>query len=156
LKVPHKQGCRTLNQQLRDYTIIALILFSTAMLGRFFQQQKELAGGGEHAEEHAEEHAVVQVAQVAVSQMAQAVQVAVTQVTQAPVTQAPTLPQPAAAIVRRRMSGHHAVDPNLDMQATLGICVVLISVAILFETLKHKMEHDVPPMMQGVLQAMFV
>jgi len=37
----------------------------------------------------------------------------------------------------------------------MSICVVLISVTILFETVKHKLEHDVPPMMAGVLQAMF-
>lgn len=54
-----------------------------------------------------------------------------------------------------RRLGHHAVDPILDMQASLAICVVLISVTIIFETVKHKLEHDVPPMMQGVLQAMF-
>jgi len=60
----------------------------------------------------------------------------------------------AADFAGRALSGHH-VDPNLDLQVTLGICVVLITVTILFEILKHHLEHNVPPMMSAILQAMF-
>jgi len=55
----------------------------------------------------------------------------------------------------RALSGHHHVDPALDLQVTLGICVVLISVTIVFEVAKHYMEHNVPPMMAKILEAMF-
>ena len=43
----------------------------------------------------------------------------------------------------------------LDMQVSLAICVMLISVTIVFEHVKHKLEKDVPPMMASILQAMF-
>ena len=49
----------------------------------------------------------------------------------------------------------HAVDPALDLQVTLGICFVLISVTIFFEIAKHQLEHNVPPMMTKILEAMF-
>ena len=52
---------------------------------------------------------------------------------------------------RELTSAHHA-DPSLDLQVTLGICVMLISVTILFELLKHHLEHNVPPMMASILQ----
>jgi len=55
---------------------------------------------------------------------------------------------------RRELNGHH-VDPALDMQVTLGICVVLISITIVFELVKHHLEHTCPPMMAKILQAMF-
>jgi hypothetical protein len=38
---------------------------------------------------------------------------------------------------------------------TLGICVVLITITIAFELVKHHMEHNVPPMMSKIMQAMF-
>jgi len=53
----------------------------------------------------------------------------------------------------RVLNGH--ADPTLDMQVTLGICVVLITVTIVFEVGKHHMEHNCPPLMQPILQAMF-
>jgi Ca2+-binding EF-hand superfamily protein len=58
-------------------------------------------------------------------------------------------------VVGRALNGHHEVDPNLDLQVTLGICVVLISVTIIFELAKHYLEHNVPPLMANILQAMF-
>ena len=71
-------------------------------------------------------------------------------------------PSPVAAEVRRLLGeqvgrllhGHH-VDPMLDMQVTLGICIFLISVTIGFELGKHKLEHEVPPIMTSVMNAMF-
>lgn len=54
----------------------------------------------------------------------------------------------------RALNGHH-VDPALDLQVTLGICTVLITVTIIFEVGKHELEHNVPPMMATILQAMF-
>ena len=51
--------------------------------------------------------------------------------------------------------GHHHVDPYLDVQVSVGICAVLISVTVIFEVAKHKVEHDTPPVYQAVLQAMF-
>ncbi|KAL1510146.1 hypothetical protein AB1Y20_006478 [Prymnesium parvum] len=49
----------------------------------------------------------------------------------------------------------HESHPALDVHTTLGICVLLISITILFEILKHQLEHHVPPMMTSVLQALF-
>ena len=122
-KLKPKGGCRTLSQQLKDYTTIATILLLTAVLGRYLQAQKL-----------AEEEAQVHGEQGAHRSLEEAVE----------------LPDP-----RRELHGHHHFDPMLDMQATLGICVVLITVTIFFEMVKHKLEHDVPPMMAPVLQAMF-
>ena len=59
----------------------------------------------------------------------------------------------ASGLVGRMLNGH--ADPTLDMQVTLGICVVLITVTIIFEIAKHHLEHNCPPMMQAILQAMF-
>jgi len=55
----------------------------------------------------------------------------------------------------RELNGHHHVDPALDLQVTLGICFVLISMTIIFEIGKHHLEHTVPPVMAPIMQAMF-
>lgn len=58
--------------------------------------------------------------------------------------------------ISRVLSDHHVkVDPALDMQVTLGICVLLISITIFFEMVKHHLEHTVPQSMAAILQAMF-
>lgn len=55
----------------------------------------------------------------------------------------------------RLLNSHHEVDATVDLQVTLGICVFLISLTIIFEVAKHNLEHNVPPMMATILQAMF-
>ena len=100
-----KGGCRTLTQQLKDYTLIALILLLTALLGNYLEKVKlrRAHGHGHDIKHHstfAMEHAADQHAVAAV----------------------------AAPLPYRALSAHADVDPVLDMQATMGICVVLISV----------------------------
>ena len=56
---------------------------------------------------------------------------------------------------RRVLNEGHHVDPTLDMQVTLGICVFLITIKVVFEVGKHKLENGVPPMMTSVMNAMF-
>ena len=126
-KLKPKRGCRTLSQQLKDYTTIAIILLLTAWFGRYLQARKL-------AEEEVEAHGE------ALEDAHRSLEAVGGVLTDA----------------RRELHGHHHhFDPVLDMQATLGICIVLITVTILFEAVKHKLEHDVPPMMASVLQAMF-
>jgi len=113
---PKKDCPYRLLDQLKDYTIIAVMLGFIVMFGQMLQggaDHGEHGHGGGHGEEHGGEHH------------------------------------------RELNGGHHHVDPTLDMQVTLGICVVLISVTIFFEVVKHHVEHNCPPMMAGILQAMF-
>jgi len=116
-----------LSEQLRDYFIIGLIMAGVAALGN---AKSEVAAHGHGHDEHghAEEHheEVHHRALTSVS-----------------------------GLVGRMLNGGHHVDPTLDMQVTLGICVVLITVTIIFEIAKHHLEHNCPPMMQAILQAMF-
>ena len=47
-------------------------------------------------------------------------------------------------------------DPTfLDLQSTVAIVTILITVTIIFENIKHFLEHKVPPMMSAVLSALF-
>eukprot|EP00966_Prymnesium_polylepis_P273298 6313419-Prymnesium_polylepis.2 len=50
-KLKPKSGCRTLAQQLKDYTTIVIILLLTALLGRYMHARKvaaaEVHGGGD-------------------------------------------------------------------------------------------------------------
>jgi|TARA_B110001469_G_C9560057_1_gene277815 hypothetical protein len=43
----------------------------------------------------------------------------------------------------------------LDLQSTIAIVTMLITVTIVFEKAKHYLEHNVPPMMSAVLSALF-
>lgn len=111
---PKKDCPYRLLDQLKDYSIIAVVLGFIVMFGQMLQggaaDHGEHGHGGGHGEEHGGEHH------------------------------------------RELNAGHHHVDPTLDMQVTLGICVVLISVTIFFEVVKHHVEHNCPPMMAGILQ----
>lgn len=127
-----KGGCPVrLTEQLRDYFIIGIIMALFAMWGNGMAENSH-GHGDEHGHGHGDGHGDAH----------------------APEEHHRVLTR-VATHVYRRLSGHHASNPNLDLQVTLGICVVLISVTIAFEMLKHHMEHNVPPMMAGILQAMF-
>ena len=118
-----------LGEQLRDYLLIALILGGVTLLG---QAKMEMQAHAHGAPAHGE-----------------------------PVHHEPEHHEPehhrslSPAVQFRRMLNGHDVDPALDLQVTLGICVMLITVTIIFEIAKHHMEHNVPPMMASILQAMF-
>lgn len=53
--------------------------------------------------------------------------------------------------------GHsiHGDTTFLDLQSTIAIVTMLITVTIAFEKVKHHLEHNVPPMMSAVLSALF-
>ena len=132
--------------QMRDYTLIGLILGGIALFGRYLESQ---AHGGAHGDEHGhgdhhDEHHHRALAQRAASAAADAL-----------VRSSGTLVEAVAGAHGRELSGHHHYPPELDMKVTLGICVMLITVTIVFEMVKHKLEHDCPPMLQQILQAMF-
>ena len=49
----------------------------------------------------------------------------------------------------------HGDTTFLDLQSTVAIVTILITVTIIFENIKHFLEHKVPPMMSAVLSALF-
>ena len=51
--------------------------------------------------------------------------------------------------------GGHGDTTFLDLQSTIAIVTMLITVTIVFEKAKHRLEHNVPPMMSAVLSALF-
>ena len=51
--------------------------------------------------------------------------------------------------------GGHGDSTFLDLQSTVAIVTILITVTIIFENIKHYLEHKVPPMMSAVLSALF-
>jgi len=121
-----KAGCPSrLVDQLKDYAIIGAMLLVISLYGNFLASKAEHEGG--HGAEHGHsEHG---------EEHGHA--------------------EHEHAEHRRALNGHHHVDPQLDMQVTLGICVLLISITIVFEEVKHYMEHTCPPMMTKILEAMF-
>lgn len=118
-----------LAELIKDWLLIGSILVGIAFLGKAKMDVAAHGHGDEHGGEHGGGHDEEEHHRLLLSQ-------------------APFDP------VRRMLNGHH-VDPALDLQVTLGICVVLISVTIIFEITKHKLESNVTPMMYPILQAMF-
>ena len=51
--------------------------------------------------------------------------------------------------------GGHGDTTFLDLQSTIAIVTMLVTVTIVFEKAKHHLEHNVPPMMSAVLSALF-
>ena len=130
-----KHGCpQRLLDQCRDYGLIFLVLAVIYLFGTFLDRQQGHGHGHghEHSDEHHEEHHRLLGSPAAPSHG--------------------ILP---AEHGRSLSGGHHHVDPMLDLQVTFGICFVLITVTVIFETIKHRMEHDCPPMLAKILQAMF-
>ena len=52
-------------------------------------------------------------------------------------------------------AGGHGAPTVEDMHTTVVICAFLIGVTILFEKMREKAEHEVPPLMQQVVESMF-
>jgi len=158
---PKMPGAKTgfpirLAEQLRDYFVIGTILAGIAVLGNMKAEVAAAHGHGGHDEEghgeesHGEEsHGEVGHGEVGHGEVGHGEEGHGDEHGHHKVLL--TLAEQAA---RRALSGH-AVDPALDLQVTLGICVVLITVTIIFEIGKHKLEHNVPPMMAKILEAMW-
>ncbi len=124
--------------QMRDYAVIGIMLAGVAMYGQYLQAQAEAHGHGHGGEEHGDGHGEEAHHEPEHHEEEHHEEEHHRLLTQ----------------LGRMLSGHH-VDPALDMQVTLGICVLLISITIFFEVVKHHLEHTVPPMMSKILQAMF-